>query len=82
MAMRTIEYDSRHVLTGRLGDARALTDLDDLDFSPSNFWPEDRSWVVCTDYDLWGTKAVGPATLVKALINDTGIEAVRLPRAS
>ncbi|WP_116209649.1 hypothetical protein [Streptomyces olivoreticuli] len=49
------------------------------DFSPSNLWPEDRSWIVYTDYDLWETKIVGPAALINALVGDTEIEAVRLP---
>ncbi|MFD5616984.1 hypothetical protein [Streptomyces yangpuensis] len=26
---------------------------------PSNLWAQDRSWVVCTDYDLWATKVAG-----------------------
>ncbi|MEV5510125.1 hypothetical protein [Streptomyces orinoci] len=76
------DFDNLHVLSGRLGDARALYDMDEPDFSPSNLWPEDRSWIVYTDYDLWGTKVVGPTALLDTLVGDTEIEAVRLPWAS
>ncbi|MGK5543416.1 hypothetical protein ACSNOH_01545 [Streptomyces sp. URMC 127] len=82
LVMRAMEFDARHVLTGRLGDARALADLEDPGFSPSNLWPEDRSWVVYTDYDLWASKVAGPTSLVESLIGDAEIEAVRLPWVS
>ncbi|WP_240803901.1 hypothetical protein [Streptomyces sp. A0592] len=49
---------------------------------PSNLWSEDRSWILCTDYDLWATEVVGPEHLVEALLRDPVIEAVRLPRTS
>ncbi|APU38552.1 hypothetical protein BSL84_00945 [Streptomyces sp. TN58] len=44
-------------------------------------WADDRSWVLCTDCDLWTTKAVGFPALINALLNDSEIEAVRLPWA-
>ncbi|MFJ2823469.1 hypothetical protein ACIO7M_20460 [Streptomyces toxytricini] len=75
------DFDGLHVREGRLGDAEALYDLSEADFSPSNLWAEDRSWLLCTDYDLWGTKVAGPPALVDALLNDPDIEAVRLPWA-
>ncbi|MGW1200287.1 hypothetical protein ACWD4B_31270 [Streptomyces sp. NPDC002536] len=74
-------FAHRHVLTGRLGDAPALYDIDEPDFSPSNLWPEDRSWIVYTDYDLWGTKVAGHPSLIDALVGDAEIEARRLPWA-
>ncbi|WP_411126395.1 hypothetical protein [Streptomyces sp. x-19] len=76
------DFDHLHVRSGRLRDARALYDIDEVEFSPSNLWPEDRSWIVYTDYDLWGTKVVGPTALIDALVDDAEIEAVRLPWAS
>ncbi|MFE2413420.1 hypothetical protein ACFXDE_34300 [Kitasatospora sp. NPDC059408] len=48
----------------------ALYDNPEADFSPSNVWAADRSWLLCTDYDLWGTKVAGPPGLVEALLND------------
>ncbi|CAM5306844.1 hypothetical protein [Streptomyces atroolivaceus] len=66
---------------GRLGDTGLLYDQSDADFSPSNLWAADRSWVLCTDYDLWATKVAGSPALITALLNDSEIEAVRLPWA-
>ncbi|MEU1286660.1 hypothetical protein [Kitasatospora sp. NPDC005856] len=76
------DFDNAHVRTGLLGDAGVLYDNPEAHFSPSNLWAEDRSWVLCTDYDLWATKVVGPPALMEALLNDSEIEAVRLAWAS
>ena len=81
MTLGLTDFEELHVRAGRLGDAQVLYDNPEVDFSPSNLWAEDRSWVICTDYDLWATKVAGPASLVEALVKDTEIEAVRLPWA-
>ncbi|CAM5652019.1 hypothetical protein SAVIM338S_06551 [Streptomyces avidinii] len=81
LMLRDTDFDNLHVRAGRLGDARVLYDNPEVDFSPSNIWADDRSWVACTDYDLWATKVAGPAPLIEALLNDTEIEAIRLPWA-
>ncbi|MEU8135629.1 hypothetical protein [Streptodolium elevatio] len=73
------DFDNLLIRSGRLGDAEVLYDHPEVDFSPSNLWAEDRSWVLCTDYDLWATKVAGHPDLVDALLNDTEIEALRLP---
>lgn len=75
------DFENLHVRAGRLGDADVLYDNCEVDFSPSNLWAMDSSWVLCTDYDLWATKVAGPASLVEALLSDAEIEAVRLPWA-
>jgi hypothetical protein len=41
---------------------------------PCNLWPDDRSWFVYTDNDLWGTKVSGSAELVAALRGDSELE--------
>jgi hypothetical protein len=69
------------VRAGNLGDAEILYDDPDTGFSPSDFWAEDRSWCLCTDYDLWATKVADSPLLVEALLSDLEIEAVRLPWA-
>lgn len=76
------DFDNLHVRAGRLGDAGLLYDHSEADFSPSNLWAEDRSWCLCTDYDLWATKVAGPPALIDALLSDAEIEAVRLPTTS
>ncbi|MFD9723627.1 hypothetical protein [Streptomyces sp. NPDC059072] len=76
------DFDNLHVRAGRLADAKALYDHPDEEWwTPPNFWAHDRSWILCTDYDLWATKVVGPASLVEVLLGDPEIEAVRLPWA-
>ncbi|MHA6758530.1 hypothetical protein [Streptacidiphilus sp. PAMC 29251] len=59
-------FDKLHVRAGRLGDAETLYDNPEVDFSPSNLWAKDRSWVLCTDYDLWATKVAGPPALIES----------------
>ncbi|NEA68246.1 hypothetical protein [Streptomyces sp. SID12488] len=81
LSLGATDFDNLHVRAGRLGDAELLYDLSGADFSPSNLWADDRSWVLCTDYDLWGTKIAGSPALIDALLNDPEIEAVRLPWA-
>ncbi|MFF3013764.1 hypothetical protein [Streptomyces sp. NPDC057939] len=77
------DFDNLHVRAGRLADAKVLYDHPEEDaWTPSNLWADDRSWVLCTDYDLRATKVAGPAPLVEALLTDSEIEAVRLPWAS
>ncbi|QIY66580.1 hypothetical protein HEP85_40250 [Streptomyces sp. RPA4-2] len=76
------DFDKGQVRSGRLGDAQSLFDHPDIPYTPSNLWPAERSWVVCTDYDLWGTKVCGPRPLVEVLLADLEIEAIRLPWTS
>ncbi|MFJ9453700.1 hypothetical protein ACIRST_01355 [Kitasatospora sp. NPDC101447] len=82
LMMAADDFDKHHVREGRLGDAELLYDTDDVDSSPSNLWAADRSWVLCTDYDLWATKVAGPPALVEALLGDAELEALRLPWAA
>ncbi|MEU8539484.1 hypothetical protein AB0C52_05690 [Streptomyces sp. NPDC048717] len=81
LTLGAVDFDHLHVRAGRLGDAEDLYDHSEADFSPSNYWPEDRSWLLCTDYDLWATKVVGPPDLIESLLKDSEIEAVHLPWA-
>ncbi|MFI8503782.1 hypothetical protein ACIGFK_35555 [Streptomyces sp. NPDC085524] len=83
LLQRAEDFDNLRFRAGALADAKALYDHPEEDnWTPSNLWAQDRSWVLCTDYDLWATKVAGPAPLVEALLDDTHIEAVRLPWAS
>ncbi|MFD8597898.1 hypothetical protein ACFV1L_23115 [Kitasatospora sp. NPDC059646] len=63
LTLGAVDFDNRHVRTGRLGDAGILHDMpeaDPADFSPAHLWAEDRTWVLCTDDDLWATEVAGP----------------------
>ncbi|WP_018654847.1 hypothetical protein [Actinomadura flavalba] len=77
----TAEWDRETVLTGRLLDAPELYDHPEMESCPSNLWARDRSWVVYCDWDLWGTKVVGPSALIQDLLADPELEALRLPWA-
>lgn len=44
--------------------------------TPGNIWPADRSWLLMTDHDLWGTRLIGPRDLVDAVENDPELETV------
>jgi hypothetical protein len=65
---------TRRVVTSRLDDLVDLYDDEDVLGSPSNIWPEDRSWLVYTDWDLWGTKVSGDAALIADLEDDPALE--------
>jgi hypothetical protein len=75
----TGSWDTDTVLAGRLGDAAALYDHPAMESCPSDLWAEDRSWVVYCDWDLWGTKVVGPSSLIESVLADPELEALRLP---
>jgi hypothetical protein len=64
---------------GPIGDLAGHYDDPAVLGSPSNIWPEDRSWFVYTDNDLWGTKVSGSPTLIATLSQDRDLETVELP---
>jgi len=68
-------FDSVALFRGPLEAVPGLVDAREHRFgSPSNFWPDDRSWLVYTDWDLWATKVSGSHPLIEDLIADPGIE--------
>ncbi|MDH6543505.1 hypothetical protein [Streptomyces sp. SPB4] len=83
LLQRAEDFDEIHVRSGTLADAKALYDHPEEDgWTPSNLWAQDRSWVLCTDHDLRATKVAGPTPLIEALLDDTHLEALRLPWAA
>jgi hypothetical protein len=72
------DFNVPEVYRGRLRDAESL-ELLDYQGSPANIWPSDRSWLVYTDWDLWGTKVSGPTELLSMIEADDFLETVRLP---
>ncbi|MFJ1768527.1 hypothetical protein ACIOD2_50000 [Amycolatopsis sp. NPDC088138] len=79
LTLGAADFENLHVRKGILGDAGILYDDPGTGFSPSNLWAEDRSWCLCTDYDLWATKVAGSPLLIEALLKDLEIEAIRPP---
>jgi hypothetical protein len=70
-------FDVPTVYRGKL---RGLADLcaESRSGSPANIWPEDRSWFVYTDWDLWATKLSGDRELLHRALEDEELEAVVL----
>ncbi|MGO1769905.1 MAG: hypothetical protein ACTHZX_08110 [Microbacterium sp.] len=50
--------------------------------SPSLVWPDDRAWILVTDPASDATAVGGSADLIRALIDDSRIEAVEVPAPS
>ena len=64
----TGDYDHPTTYRGRLGDLEQfLSPRGPYDFTPSNLWPADRSWLVWTDYDLWASHVSGSSDLINAV---------------
>lgn len=79
MATVETDFDNPYVLQGQLSELWALYDRDDVYGSPSNIWPEDRSWFIYTDWDLFGTQVSGSAELITSIVADPELETVAYP---
>lgn len=44
--------------------------------TPANIWPADRSWLLWTNYDLWGTRLIGSPEIVAGVEADPELETV------
>jgi len=67
-------YDGPRMFTGHLREVRSL--VDDTGYTPNNFWPADRSWLVYTDHDLCATRVSGSIELIAALRAADGLDSV------
>lgn len=71
------DYDAPTVLEGPLSAIPDLTrDPRFRGWSPSNWWPADRSWFVWTSYDLEATKVSGPRSLIDSVRAHPALETV------
>jgi hypothetical protein len=73
------EADHPRLIEGVLGDTLRLYDDDEGIGSASNFWPEDRSWFVYSDFDLFATRISGSGALVDSIRGDPEIETLDYP---
>ena len=61
----------------QLGDVARLVDPEaGRAGTPSNLWPLDRTWMIYTDWDLWGTKVSGSRELIEAVLSVPQLECV------
>lgn len=65
----------RRVFSFKLGDLLPTMLRPGLpDVTPEFWWPEDRAWVVWTDYDLLGSKVFGSKELIEELRRHPDVE--------
>ena len=77
------DFDAVTMFEGALADIPTVIDpAQGRPGSPSNIWPQDRSWLVYTDWDLCATRLSGSSVLVDAAIADTELETLRVDEAS
>ena len=67
------------MLEATLAELSELYDWPEVDGSPSNIWPDDRSWFVYTDWDLSGTRVSGSEELVASIVADQRLESISYP---
>jgi hypothetical protein len=78
----TRRHESDLLYEARLEDVIQTYDLDEVYGSPTHWWPEDRGWVVCTDWDLTFTLIGGPPQLIEILIRDSDLECIQVNLSS
>lgn len=64
--------------TGSLTDLLEYFDLEDVSGTPAYWWPEDRSWVVCTDVDSCYTLVGGSEQLISSILRHPEFESHRV----
>jgi hypothetical protein len=67
------------LLEATLAELPDVYDWPEADGSPSNIWPDDKSWFVYSGYDLSGTRVSGSAEFVASVVADSELETVRYP---
>ena len=70
--------DAVTVYAGSIHDVPELAA--ELEVSPSNLWPADRSWLLYTDHDLTATQVSGSRELIAAIEAHQDIETLRWQR--
>ena len=75
--LATSEWTGDLLFEGSLNDARRFPDeVPSVRCTPTHWFPEDRSWLVCTDYDLTFTLVGGPENLIRELLDHPVLECV------
>jgi len=77
IATRSLET---RLYSGRLDEVLSTFQIEGAHGTPSYWWPEDRTWCVCTDSDLTYTILGGSGDLTRVVDGDAILESVRLSR--
>lgn len=75
--LATTEWESDKVFEGSLDEADLFPDKRlGVRCTPTHWFPEDRSWLVCSDYDLTFSLVGGSEVLIQQLLNHPVLECV------
>ncbi len=64
------------IFQGALEEVLVLSTKEDPLGSPTYWWPEDKSWCLCTDFDLDFTLFGGTKEMVESILNNPLLEAI------
>lgn len=76
IATKTGETDLLY--TGLLKDVQDTFELENVWGTPTYWWPENRNWCLCTDWDLTFTLVGGSNQLIQAIVLDEDLEALEV----
>ena len=68
--------DLPHLYSGDLNELTAFLTMQRFGSTPEYWWPDDKSWCVCTDWDLTFTLIGGSRTLVEACLAHPMLECI------
>jgi hypothetical protein len=75
--LATSDWKEDLLFEGSLDDASRFPDeIPSVRCTPTHWFPEGRSWLVCTDYDLTFTLVGGPEPLIHELLGHHALECV------
>ena len=72
----TVEWDSELLFEADLGDVFEISSLEQVQRSPTHWWPIDRSWFVCSDRSLAFTLVGAADEIIDALVANEELECV------
>lgn len=81
--LATTHWDHDKMFEGTLEEVRHFPNKElGVCFTPTHWFPEDRSWVVCSDYDLTFSLVGGTESLIQTLLGHGSLECVRVASTS
>jgi hypothetical protein len=76
--MPFIATEQNLLFSGTLDNVESFFVDGTFQFTPEYWWPADRSWCVCSDYDLEFTIVGGPTTLIDSLLHSEVLECIQI----
>ena len=73
-----IATDKPIMFQGSLDEVRTFLDDEVYRFTPEYWWPADRNWCVCSDYDLMFTVVGGSRDLISRLSENKVLECIEV----